>query len=865
MNKRSVLFAWALAAGLLTAWPAAAYIKAPPQTLGSVCLESDHVCVLKVDKVDAEKGVIHFKHVEQLKGKHDGGTVKHLITPDLGEGIDRTKGNAAKIILDWAAEGKMAVMFYFTGGNSRGHVYIDGYWYWIVGVRDNPANWVAAGGEPTQLTTYCGAADKLRDAVEKILKGEEVVVPVMSGENRADLLQRRAKVQDARASLKIVGADTLARIANRSDGKKPAVTEPDATDAKPGEKKPDGTKPVDKPVEKPVALVGTVKAIAADGKSFALLLPPTEKNKEPTPIEIQITEQTKITDGKGIAKLAVGQVVSVSLQKGDAKVASVVQLGKPGEKPTTKPAPGEKPGKPGADDKPEAPRKPRDPNKPVRDQAPTATVIDAEIDKQLAVLKIPAAPQADAAEFLRRVTLDLTGRVPTYQQTVTFLDSKDPDKRRKLIDGLLDSEACGDHFATVWQNVLVGRGIPGDKTRGNTFRPWLAEQFNNERGWDAIVTDLLTAEGTPNTNPATAFLIANGEQGQPQPNKIAGSAASAFWGVNLRCAECHDHPFIHWKQSDFWGAAAFFGKLQYGGAKGGPQTLTEVAPGSPGSGTKVKGQPSIAVSGTAILVPAGPGKAAGKAVKARYLGGAEAVLDEKEPFRPAFAKWATAADNPYFAKAMVNRMWAHFFGRGLVNPLDGFDETNPASHPELLDKLAKEFAASGFDLKHLGRCITTSKAYQRTSRRAEGAKVDLAAYSHMSVKALTPEAFYDSVAVVTRGNTGKLDTRDQFVRDFRYDDEVPVTEYIQGIPQMLALMNGPLLNRDAPVIDRLVSSGASHTDGVTTLYLTVLSRRPSADELTLMTRYLSNRKDDREGYRGVLWILLNTSEFALNR
>ena len=341
MNKRSVLLASALAvlAGLLSAWPAPAYIKAPPRTLGSVCLESDHACVLKVEKVDAEKGVIQFKHAEQLKGESAGATVKHLIKAELDDGTGRANGKPAKIILDWAAEGKTAFMFYFTGPNGRGHVYIDGYWYWVVGT-DNPANWVAAGGEPAQLVIYCGTADKLRDAVEKILKGEEVMVPVMSGENRAELLQRRGKVQDVRASLKLVGADTLERLANRTDGMKPGVkpvpgdTKPDPN-AKPGDKKTEpGAKPEPgekKPGGTPPALVGTVKAVATDGKSFTLLLPPNEKTKEPRPVEIQLTERTTITDGK--AKLAVGQTASVWLEKSEAKVAAAVEIGRPSGKP----------------------------------------------------------------------------------------------------------------------------------------------------------------------------------------------------------------------------------------------------------------------------------------------------------------------------------------------------------------------------------------------------------------------------------------------------------------------------------------------------------------------------------------------------
>src|SRR5262249_8319780 len=142
--------------------------------------------------------------------------------------------------------------------------------------------------------------------------------------------------------------------------------------------------------------------------------------------------------------------------------------------------------------------------------------------------------------------------------------------------------------------------------------------------------------------------------------------------------------------------------------------------------------------------------------KARFLGaGSDATLDEKEAFRPRFATWATGKDNPYFARAAVNRMWAHFFGRGFVNPLDTFDDTNPPSHPDLLQRLAADFASSGFDLKHLARCIVTSKAYQRTSRPVKGNEDDQTAFSRVGVKALTPEAFFDSVEVVMRGGTGK--------------------------------------------------------------------------------------------------------------
>jgi hypothetical protein len=336
MTNRSDLLVLLVAIAFLVAVPpdpASAYIKAPPQTLGSICLESDHICVLKVEKVNAERGAIIFKHVEQLKGKHDGESIKHVIRPEV-------KG--AKIILDWAVEGKTAVMFYFaSGGNDRGHVFIDGYWYWVGGSGGNTSDknaprpdrwWSAQSGEPALLNIYCGSADKLGDAVAKILKGDEVVVPNMSNDDRKALEERRAKVQDVTASLKVVGADTLARIASRSDVKKPGM-KPMSDDKNPvvgneklGEKKPGGNKPEtgDKRTDRKPDRVGTIKALAGDGRSFTLQPAATAKNRAPAAIDLQIGEGAMITGGKP----AVGQSVRVWFGKGNANIAVEIEIGK---------------------------------------------------------------------------------------------------------------------------------------------------------------------------------------------------------------------------------------------------------------------------------------------------------------------------------------------------------------------------------------------------------------------------------------------------------------------------------------------------------------------------------------------------------
>jgi hypothetical protein len=630
-------------------------------------------------------------------------------------------------------------------------------------------------------------------------------------------------------------------------------------------------------VVKEAVLTGVVAAVSADGKTVTLDLGPG-KPGAPTQVEIKIVGGTKLVyrEVEKGERPTVGYFAQVWLQPGSKDTAAGITFsGKKPAKPT-KPTAGTKPTKddakkpgspdkagtkptkdeaekPGGPDKPAAPAK-AVPVRPARDAGPVTALIDAEVDRLLVAARVPASPLADDAEFLRRVTLDLTGRVPTYQRTVAFLEDRSPDKRRRLIEELLASPAYGQHFATLWRELLAPAPVASTKPTRDTFSPWLAEQFNAGRGWNAIVTDLLTAEGPIARSPQSAFLMAHSENFQPQPNLVAAAAARLFLGTQLRCAECHNHPFTSWTQADFWGTAAFFGRLRFTGFKGGGVPSLVETPGP----------------GASLAIPASAGRRGGqKTVNARFLGGAEPRFAAADLLRPRFAAWVTAADNPFFARAAVNRAWGHFFGRGLVNPVDDLD-AEPPSHPDLLTRLAREYAASGFDHKHLARAICNSKAYQRSSRPVPGNEADATLFSHMALKPLSPEALYDALAVVfsidkndpgprkpaARGKAGAAPapSREEFARLFRS----------QGAPQRLQLMNGPLLNRGAPVVDQLVDTGAGRAEAIATLYLTALSRRPTADEVKLMSGYLARRRDAREGYRGVLWVLLNSSEFALN-
>jgi hypothetical protein len=637
------------------------------------------------------------------------------------------------------------------------------------------------------------------------------------------------------------------------------------------------------PSQKP-SLTGKVVQVASDGKGFTLEAPPTRKGEKPARHAIELQARTEITyfgvprEGE---KPTVGYIAVVWLKANSTTAAAEVRLGLKNSKPQGKKKPPLKPAeesKPAAP-RPEAPVRPRTP----RDPAPVAAFVDREIDQQLTKLKITPAPRADDAEFLRRVSLDLTGRIPTYRRALAFLDSPDPHKRRQLIDELLASPEYGEHFATIWRNLIEAREEGSAKYQKPVLAPWLAREFNRNRGWNDIVSDLLTASGPLRDSPQNAFLLANMEGFKVQPNLIASATARLFWGIRLGCAECHDHPFARWKQTDFWATAAFFSRVRFSGFKNVPEPfLTEEIPD--GKLGKRMRQGVNGVRGAAIEIPASARRGASRVVKARFLGGAEADLDHEGPFRPRFAAWATAGDNPFFARATANRLWAHLFGRGLVHPVDGFEDNSP-SHPRLLDRLAAELAASNFDQKHLLRCLILSKAYQRTSRPPAGEPPDSSTFSHMALKVMTPEVFFDSLKVVTaldksdkdmvavpakkaaKAGKGRKDyplTREFFARQLRATgDETEPTEYAQGIPQFLKLMNAPLLNSGAPLIDKLCRTEVSRAEGITTLYLATLSRRPTAEELKLMTAYMERRNDARTGYQGVLWILLNSSEFIL--
>jgi hypothetical protein len=483
-----------------------------------------------------------------------------------------------------------------------------------------------------------------------------------------------------------------------------------------------------------------------------------------------------------------------------------------------------------------------------------AQQIDRAVQQRLDADKTPASPLAGDAEFQRRVSLDITGTIPTPEKAAAFLDSWDPDKRAKLIDELLASPRYGRHMADIWQGLMLPVTSDNRVLKREPFGTWLAERFNNGTSWDKLVYDLLTASGSQDANGAVSFYLAN-----PTADKVTDQVSRLFLGVQLQCAQCHNHPFTKWKQDEYWGMAAFFTKFQADRVRAAARQAT-----SPGVKETPRPGPRNKLPESAKVVPP------------KFLQGDAPKLTPTEPYRPVVAQWITSPENPYFARAMVNRLWGQFFGRGFVNPVDDMHEANLASHPELLQELTAQFVASQFDVKYLIRAICNSRTYQRSSKPVPANDSDTTLFSHMAIKPLSPEQLYDSLIEVVgtpgqgagprrAGNMAGANQggpRANFINFFTVEDGGgDPTEYQAGIPQALRLMNSPLLNHGGPVLEHALKK-TQPAQIVNALYLGTLSRRPTGAERERVLSYVHTHPN--KPYHDILWALLNTSEFALN-
>lgn len=494
-----------------------------------------------------------------------------------------------------------------------------------------------------------------------------------------------------------------------------------------------------------------------------------------------------------------------------------------------------------------------------------ADAIDRHISARWKVERVEPAPLADDAEFLRRVFLDLTGRIPAPYDVHQFLSETDSGKRSKLIDRLLASPRHAIHFANIWRAIL----LPEVEANGDAryfqvgFEAWLYEQFRSGAGYNKLAFDLLTVPISSDGKSAQA-VFKNPDRPNPlafyaaksaQPENLAAATSRIFLGVQLECAQCHDDPFAAWSRDQFWMQSAFFAGIERQGT-GLFDPLTEAADRHELTPPDSK-----------------------QLVQATFLDNRKPEWQPQTSPRVALAQWMTADDNPYFARATVNRVWGHLFGTGLVEPVDDFRDAHSASHPELLDELSKSFVASGFDIDFIVRAICLCKTYQQTSATTHPSQDIPHLFGRMAVRRLSGEQFYDSLAQAT-GVKNQM-TRSAFDRErssprerflSQFAPQGKVTELETSIIQALILMNGKFLNdatnpgQGATLTAITEMPLLEMSDRVEALYVATLSRKPRSTELERIQKFLSRQDKSKEPelLADVFWMLLNSAEFRLN-
>ena len=448
----------------------------------------------------------------------------------------------------------------------------------------------------------------------------------------------------------------------------------------------------------------------------------------------------------------------------------------------------------------------------------------------------PSRPATDE-EFLRRAYLDVLGRIPNIQEAQAFLGSKEKGKREKLVEYLLNHPDYARNFGTQWTVLLLGRKRQERQVDRDSLASWMRRQFIDNRPWNEVVYDLITAKGNNKENGAVNYALAHLEFGAVPLTSIT---ARVFIGQQIQCTQCHDHPSNDWKQADFWGINAFFKGIRK------EEVMKEDATGAEVyDHTELSDAPSDAHSQydrrngmVGIAFP-------------KYLDGRKISQGSDVDRRAELGKFIADPKNVDLAKAFVNRMWGHFMGRGIVQPVDDFGPHNPPSHPELLDELAEDFQKSGYDVKALVRWIVNSQTYQLSSVMTKANEKDETLFSHMALKPMTPEQLFDSLLTATSahkagGDSNATGKRDEWLKQFIFafaNDEGDEGSSFQGtIPQALMMMNGELMEKatggkPGSFLADLLADSAKHNRGsrptymVNNLYLAALSRYPTAAEM----------------------------------
>ncbi len=503
-------------------------------------------------------------------------------------------------------------------------------------------------------------------------------------------------------------------------------------------------------------------------------------------------------------------------------------------------------------------------NDQVYTKIPVANFVDTHVWAKLKQLNLTPSEPAGDASFHRRACLDVIGRLPTPDETRNFLGDKDPKKREKLIDALLERPEYADFWANKWTDLLRPNPYHVGMKATYNLDQWLRKSFRENKPYDQFVRELIAAKGSTFSNGAVVMY-----RDRRDPAELTPLVSQLFLGVRLDCAKCHHHPFEVWGQDDFYSFAAFFGRI---GRKG-------VGISAPISG----GEESI------FALPAGTVKhpLSGKAMTPTPLLGKPLDIDADTDPRDVLAAWVTAPDNPYFAKVIVNRVWADLMGRGIVDPVDDLRATNPPSNPALLDALAVDFRKNKCDLKTLIRTICLSHAYGLSTTPNDRNASDLRNYSRHYRQRLRAEVLLDMVSDIT-GVPEKFEampagsravevwtarSQSVFLDSFGRPDpnQDPPCERTSDttVVQALHLMNSPNLYRKVTSDDgrcaALAKSATSPAELVNELYLLAYSRNPTDTErAAAVKRFEKKGASRRSATEDLMWALINTPEFVFN-
>lgn len=490
---------------------------------------------------------------------------------------------------------------------------------------------------------------------------------------------------------------------------------------------------------------------------------------------------------------------------------------------------------------------------------------------------IESSSVADDSEWVRRVYLDIVGHIPSGRDVESFMHDQNPRKRGQLIDQLIAHPDYVRNWTTVWTNLLIGRSSSRNVDRV-ALQKYLREGFSNNRPWNEMVVDLVSAEGAADESGASNFLLAHlNNQAVP----ATAIVSRLFLGTQVQCTQCHDHPFNEWKQNQFWEFNSFFKQT-----KAVRENRVDPDSGETVVKTVLKNLPhggeTYFENRRGVMDVAYP----------RFQG----VRVESSPetnLRRELAGLMVSGENPQTAQAIVNRMWAHFFGYGFTRPIDDMSPHNPPSHPELMDRLSREFVRSGYDLKQLIRWICNSRAYQISSQFNETNQFDdpekgnPPLFSRMYVKPMTAEQLYDSLLVATKADrVGQSDWSgvsikrqqwlQQFVIAFQTEENDEASTFEGTVPQALLMMNSQLVddavgNQRGTSFHEILRDSKNENEAVRQLCLATLSRYPTDAEMNTVRRILRERtlkSRNRQAVRvevmqDIFWAYLNSNEFIL--